>query len=109
MKTLKDSWNWVKNHIAALNFMFIVSIFGFMIWLIVHTASVETQLQMENKFLRENLIRMENHLDGAIKHVNDQETVIRNQNQVIENQERAIKQLIDRINNLSALLSGNYT
>jgi|TARA_Y100001938_G_scaffold151062_1_gene245585 membrane-anchored glycerophosphoryl diester phosphodiesterase (GDPDase) len=102
MKTIKNSWNWVKNHIEAINFGVVLFVLGFVVWLSVHIMSVESQLRSENQFLRENLIRMEQNLGGAVKHINEQEAVIRNQ-------QEGIRKLIERINNLTALLNGNYT
>ena len=102
MKTIKNSWNWVKNHIEAINFGVVLFVLGFVVWLSVHIVSVESQLRSENQFLRENLIRMEQNLGGAVKHINEQEAVIRNQ-------QEGIRKLIERINNLTALLNGNYT
>ena len=102
MKIIKNSWNWVKNHIEAINFGVVLFVLGFVVWLSVHIMSVESQLRSENQFLRENLIRMEQNLGGAVKHINEQEAVIRNQ-------QEGIRKLIERINNLTALLNGNYT
>lgn len=102
MKTIKNSWNWVKNHIEAINFGVVLFVLGFVVWLSVHIMSVESQLRSENQFLKENLIRMEQNLGGAVKHINEQEAVIRNQ-------QEGIRKLIERINNLTALLNGNYT
>ena len=102
MKIIKNSWDWVKNHIEAINFGVVLFVLGFVVWLSVHIMSVESQLRSENQFLRENLIRMEQNLGGAVKHINEQEAVIRNQ-------QEGIRKLIERINNLTALLNGNYT
>ena len=102
MKKLENSWNWVKNHIKAINFAVVLFVLGFVVWLSVHIMSVESQLRSENQFLRENLIRMEQNLGGAVKHINEQEAVIRNQ-------QEGIRKLIERIKNLTALLNGNYT
>jgi hypothetical protein len=109
MKIIENSWNWVKNHVEAINFGVVLFVLGFVVWLSVHIVSVESQLRKENQFLRENLIRMEQNLGGAVKHINEQETVIRNQGAVIQNQQEGIRKLIERINNLTALLNGNYT
>jgi len=102
MKIIKNSWDWVKNHIEAINFGVVLFVLGFVVWLSVHIMSVESQLRSENQFLKENLIRMEQNLGGAVKHINEQEAVIRNQ-------QEGIRKLIERINNLTALLNGNYT
>ena len=102
MKIIENSWNWVKNHVEAINFGVVLFVLGFVVWLSVHIMSVESQLRSENQFLRENLIRMEQNLGGAVKHINEQEAVIRNQ-------QEGIRKLIERINNLTALLNGNYT
>jgi hypothetical protein len=102
MKTIKNSWNWVKNHIEAINFGVVLFVLGFVVWLSVHIMSVESQLRSENHFLKESLIRMEQNLGGTVKHINEQEAVIRNQ-------QEGIRKLIERINNLTALLNGDYT
>ena len=52
---------------------------------------------------------MEQNLGGAVNHINEQESLMRNQRAIIESQSDAIKKLIDRINNLTALLNGHYT
>jgi hypothetical protein len=109
MKKLENSWNWVKNHIEAINFGVVLFVLAFIVWLSVHVLSVESQLRKENEFLRENLIRIEQNLSGAIRHINDQEAVIRTQRDTIDNQSLGIKKLIERINHLTALLNGNYT
>tara|TARA_B100000676_G_scaffold65573_1_gene65368 strand:+ start:1657 stop:1986 length:330 start_codon:yes stop_codon:yes gene_type:complete len=109
MKIINNSWNWVKNHIEAINFGVVLFVLGFVVWLSVHITSVESQLRNENQFLRENLIRMEQNLGGAVNHINEQESLMRNQRAIIESQSDAIKKLIDRINNLTALLNGHYT
>jgi predicted aspartyl protease len=109
MKIIKNSWDWVKNHIEAINFGVVLFVLAFVVWLSVHIISVESQLRNENQFLRENLIRMEQSLGGAVNHINEQESQMRNQRAIIESQSDAIKKLIDRINNLTALLNGHYT
>ena len=109
MKKLENSWNWVKNHIEAINFGVVIFVFGFIIWLSVHILSVESQLRKENEFLKDNLVRIEQNLSGAIRHINDQEGVIRAQKNTIESQAVGIQKLIERINNLTAMLNGNYT
>ena len=109
MEKLKSSWSWVKGHIETINFGVVLFVLGFIVWLSVHVLSVESQLRKENEFLRENLIRMEQNLSGTVRHINDQETVIRTQKAAIENQGVGIKKLIERINYLTALLNGEYT
>ena len=108
MKKLENSWNWVKNHIEAINFVVVLFVLGFIIWLSVHVLSVESQLRKENEFLKENLIRIEQNLSGAIRHINDQEAVIRMQKGTIDSQSTGIKKLLERINYLTALLNGDY-
>ena len=109
MKKLQNSWKWVKNHIEAINFGVVLFILAFIVWLSVHVLSVESQLRKENEFLKENLIRIEQSLGGAIRHINDQQGVIRIQKTTIEGQEAGIKKLLERINYLTALLNGDYT
>lgn len=109
MNKLQNSWDWVKNHIESINFGVVLFVLGFIIWLSVHVLSVESQLRKENEFLKENLIRIEQSLSGAIRHINNQETVIRMQKATVESQEVGIKKLIERINYLTALLNGEYT
>ena len=109
MKKLQNPWNWIKNRIESINFGVVLLVLAFMVWFSVHTLSVETQLSSENEFLKESLIRTEQTLSEAIRHINDQEAVVRMQKTTLEGQEVGIKKLIERINYLTALLNGEYT
>ena len=109
MNKLQSSWNWVKNHIEAINFGVVLFVIVFITWFSVHTLNVETELRNDKEFLTESLMRSEQTLRDAIRHINEQERVIGVQDTAIKGQSEAIKKLLDRIEYLTALLNGEYT
>jgi hypothetical protein len=109
MKLLVNFWSWTKNHLEAINFGVVLSIVAFMTWFSVHTLNVETQLRLERDALTRDLVETKQILGDTIKHINNQRTIMTEQQDLINGQNDIMKKMMDRVNYLTALLNGEIT